>query len=68
MIRPDRVHACPPAGSGPVPCCGRTVTELLPGDSTTSDAHEVTCTDRAVAELVVDTDGGESPFGWRQPR
>jgi hypothetical protein len=47
-------------------CCDRTVAELATGDSVTTYAHEVTCNDREIAELVVDTDGGESPFGWRE--
>lgn len=62
----DRVHLCPPVGSGIMPCCARTPFELPSNDRITTYAHEVTCTDREVAELVVDTDGGESPFGWRE--
>lgn len=62
----DRVHLCPPVGSGLMPCCDRTPFELPLDDRLTTSAHEVTCTDRELAELVVDTDGGESPFGWRE--
>lgn len=62
----DRVHLCPPAGSELMRCCDRTVAEIGTGDSVTTYAHEVTCTDREMAELIVDTDGGESPFGWRE--
>lgn len=61
-----RVHLCPPAGSELMRCCDRTVAQIGPADSVTTYAHEVTCTDREMAELVVDTDGGESPFGWRE--
>jgi hypothetical protein len=42
-------------------------TELPRADLFTTDPDRVTCTVRTVAELVVDTDDGESPFGWRGP-
>lgn len=32
----------------------------------TAYAREVTRTEREMAQLVVDTDDGESPFGWRE--
>lgn len=58
------VHLCPPAGSRILPCCDRDVDAAV---RLTNFAHEVTCTDRKIAELKADTDDGESPFGWREP-
>lgn len=61
------VHLCPPAGSDTLPCCGRTVDQVLAAmGQLTTFAHQVTCAEREMAELVVDTDDGESPFGWRE--
>lgn len=62
----DRIHLCPPAGSAVMPCCARSISELTVRDRITSAVNEVTCTDRAWAELVVDQDGDENPFGWRE--
>lgn len=62
----ERIHLGPPPGSGLTPCCDRSISELPTGDRVTSDRDEVTCTDRDVAELVVDTDRGENPFGWSE--
>lgn len=38
------VHACPPDGSGIMPCCGRTPFEVPRTDRMTSDPALVTCT------------------------
>lgn len=59
----NAVHQRPPAGSRTLPCCGRDIGAAF---RLTPLADDVTCTDRKIAELVVDTDDGESPFGWRE--
>lgn len=59
----NAVHQRPPAGSRTLPCCGRNIGAAF---RLTPLADEVTCTDRKIAEVVVDTDDGESPFGWRE--
>jgi hypothetical protein len=56
----------PAAGRRLTSCCLRMTTELPRVDLFTTDPARVTCTLRRGAELVVDSDGGESPFGWRQ--
>ena len=63
----SRVHYRPPTGPSLLPCCGRDANSLPTAARTTECESETTCTDRRVAELVVDTDGGESPFGWSEP-
>ncbi len=42
---PEVVHACPPDGSGVMPCCGRTPFECM-ADRMTSDPDLVTCIER----------------------
>ncbi len=66
MTGTEHVHLCPPVGSGLTPCCDRPVSALAPRDRITTYGHEVTCTERALAVLVVEQDDGESPFGWRE--
>ena len=36
-------HACPPDGSGLMPCCGRTPLEVSAGDRMSVDGIDVTC-------------------------
>jgi len=36
-------HACPPDGSGVMPCCGKTPFEVPPTDRITQDPNLVTC-------------------------
>lgn len=40
---PSPVHACPPSGSGLMPCCRRTPFEVARTDRMTLDPSEVTC-------------------------
>lgn len=64
---PVVLHACPKPGSAYTPCCLRMTTELPRCDLFTIDPGRVTCTTRTLADHpVADTDGGESPFGWRE--
>ncbi|MCX4458507.1 hypothetical protein OOK58_42095 [Streptomyces sp. NBC_01728] len=60
------LHQCPPPGGAFTPCCLSMTTELPAVDLFTTDPERVTCTVHCAAELRVDLDGGESPFGWRQ--
>jgi hypothetical protein len=60
------LHECPPPGGAFTSCCLRMTTELPRVDLFTTDPARVTCTLRRGAEVHVDSDGGESPFGWRQ--
>jgi hypothetical protein len=62
---PIVLHGCPKPGGAYTPCCLRMTTELPGCDLFTTDPDRVTCTTRTLAELPADTDGGESPFGWR---
>jgi len=43
------VHACPAAGDGLTPCCGRTPFELLRTDRMSADPAAVTCTTAVTA-------------------
>ena len=47
----ETTHACPPAGSGLTPCCGRTPFELPRTDRLTVDGTQVTCGPRRAATL-----------------
>ncbi|MEU1853960.1 hypothetical protein ABZ499_33055 [Streptomyces sp. NPDC019990] len=58
------VHEMPPPGGAYTHCCLTLPAELPHLDLFTRDPERVTCTVRDVAELVVDNDRGESPFGW----
>lgn len=62
------VHLWPPQGSRILPCCHRTVDaeDLAVIGRLTTLTREVTCNEREIAQLVVDNDDGESPFGWRE--
>lgn len=40
---PPRIHRCPPAGEGTMPCCGRTPFEVSRSDGMTIDPDAVTC-------------------------
>lgn len=62
---PEILHACPKPGGAYTLCCLRMTTELPDRDLFTTNPVRVTCTTRVLAELPADTDGGESPFGWR---
>lgn len=42
MTQPEKIHACPPDGSGLTPCCGRTPFELPLSDRISSET--ATCT------------------------
>lgn len=64
MSSRSTVHECPPRGESLTPCCGRAPTDLPDDDRITTVVWQVTCRVRAYAELQVDTDRGESPFGW----
>jgi acyl-CoA reductase-like NAD-dependent aldehyde dehydrogenase len=44
------VHACPPDGSGLMPCCGRTPFELPRTDRMSADPTLVTCQPAAVSQ------------------
>ncbi len=46
-----------------MPCCGRPPGEVT-NHRVSTDPARVTCRERQTAELQVDTDRGESPFGW----
>ncbi|WP_328434527.1 hypothetical protein [Streptomyces sp. NBC_00425] len=59
------VHEMPRAGGTVTGCCLTVPAELPTLDCFTRDPGRVTCTVRTVAELTVDQDDGESPFGWR---
>lgn len=37
------VHECPAASTGLMPCCGRSPSEVPPGDMTAGDLAFVTC-------------------------
>ncbi|MFI9418016.1 hypothetical protein [Streptomyces werraensis] len=63
--RPDLVHLMPAAGGEHTLCCLSRPDELPLTHWYTRDRADVTCTLRERAELAVDLDGGESPFGWR---
>jgi hypothetical protein len=54
----------PPTGGACTSCCLALPTELPEIDLYTRDSASVTCTVRNLAELPVDSDRGESPFGW----
>lgn len=58
------VHAMPHTGGLFTSCCLALPTELPEIDLYTRDSASVTCTVRHFAEMPVDTDRGESPFGW----
>jgi len=60
------VHECPPPGGSFTRCCLRTSSELPLCDLFTRDPDRVTCALPDTALVVVDTDGGESPFGWSE--
>lgn len=40
------VHACPPAGSATMPCCGRTPFEVALSERMSADPSAVTCSRR----------------------
>ncbi|MGY3199795.1 hypothetical protein [Streptomyces sp. TE5632] len=61
------IHECPPPGGSFTPCCLALTSDLPRTDLLTTDPGRATCTLRRTAELNVDTDDGESPFGWREP-
>ncbi|MFF0092761.1 hypothetical protein ACFYSF_22750 [Streptomyces canus] len=61
------VHEMPPAGGAYTSCCLSVPAELPLLDVFTRDTERVTCTVRHAAELPVDSDRGESPFGWSDP-
>ncbi|MEU6595063.1 hypothetical protein ABZ923_38700 [Streptomyces sp. NPDC046881] len=61
------VHEMPPAGGAHTRCCLTLPAELPTLDLFTRDPDRVTCTVRQAAELAVDSDRGESPFGWSNP-
>ena len=65
MTRPDLIHLMPPEGGTVTLCCLTRPTELPLGHWYSRDRADVTCTVREHAELAVDLDDGESPFGWR---
>lgn len=61
--QPAPVHACPPNGSGLMPCCGRTPFEAI-SDRMTSDPTQVTCgrpgsCSAAAEEPEQNTSGGQ---------
>lgn len=58
------VHACPAPGRAYTRCCLRMTTELPDTHLFSTDPDRVTCTTRTLVPTV-DTDDGESPFGWR---
>ncbi|MDQ1018822.1 hypothetical protein [Streptomyces afghaniensis] len=61
------VHDMPPSGGACTSCCLLLPDELPVVDLYTRDPQQVTCTVRHQAEMPVDNDGGESPFGWSTP-
>ncbi|MEU7323341.1 hypothetical protein ABZ682_22740 [Streptomyces griseoviridis] len=61
------VHEMPPSGGAHTSCCLALPGELPLRDVFTRDPRRVTCTIRQIAELAVDSDRGESPFGWSTP-
>ncbi|MYR58328.1 hypothetical protein GTY54_19515 [Streptomyces sp. SID625] len=61
------VHEMPPPGGAHTTCCLRLTGELPTCDLFTRDPGRVTCTVRQTAELPVDVDRDESPFGWTEP-
>ena len=50
---PETIHACPPDGSGLMPCCGKTPFELPRSDRMTANPAAVTCTPAAPAPTTV---------------
>ncbi|MGV9913417.1 hypothetical protein [Streptomyces tendae] len=58
------VHEMPPPGAAHTSCCLTQPAELPHLDLFTRDPQRVTCTVREWAEAPVDSDRGESPFGW----
>ncbi|KQW13575.1 hypothetical protein [Streptomyces sp. Root369] len=61
------VHEMPPPGGAFTSCCLTQTGELPLLNVFTRDPGLVTCTVRHTAQLAVDTDRGESPFGWSTP-
>ncbi|PWI16041.1 hypothetical protein DI272_19105 [Streptomyces sp. Act143] len=67
-MTPGVMHQMPPTGGSYTSCCLTLPADLPDTDLFTRDPARVTCTLRQTAELPVDTDRGESPFGWTDPR
>jgi hypothetical protein len=61
------VHELPPAGGAYTSCCLSLPADLPAADLYTRDPQRATCAMRITAETPVDTDRGESPFGWSAP-
>ncbi|MFF5968181.1 hypothetical protein ACFY64_31560 [Streptomyces collinus] len=64
----DVVHEMPPTGGRYTRCCLALPADLPEADLYSRDPGRITCTAaRRIAEMPVDTDRGESPFGWSDP-
>lgn len=53
VTNPERIHGCPPEGSGVTTCCERTPFELPRTDRLTNDADAVTCMHADATKIII---------------